>query len=403
MDGNKARGVQFVARPNPESAGDAGRGGGRGGPALTAEQQNSLERGGAIYTRVVLRVPRRRRTRHADARRGGGSTLAPSLAGSPRVNGHRDYVIKAVLHGLSGPIDGKTYPQVMVPMGSNKDQWIADVASYVRNSFGNTGAFVTLSRRRAGSRGHRRSKDAVDGRRARGVAAAPARADADLESHGQPRRAAGPAAERRGRLQLSSATPAGALSFHGLDDRRAAAGRHVVPDRAAGAVTLTEIQFTSSTVGGGRAGSPPVVDVPARLSGPGLDRRHDLERPGRRRPGHAGHDRHHVCAGQREVRADHTDGDRRRRAALVDAAAAALRGAEMIRKGIRHECLRRVYTNREIARLEVVSWRAPRRARAQTTTSNQVTSRIRWFCQRAGTRRDQCRNICCRRRIRWTA
>ena len=28
-------------------------------------------------------------------------------------------------------------------MGTNSDQWIADVATFIRNSFGNTGAFVT--------------------------------------------------------------------------------------------------------------------------------------------------------------------------------------------------------------------------------------------------------------------
>ena len=48
-----------------------------------------------------------------------------------------------MLHGLSGALDGKIYPQVMVAMGSNTDQWIADVGSYVRNSFGNLGGFVT--------------------------------------------------------------------------------------------------------------------------------------------------------------------------------------------------------------------------------------------------------------------
>ena len=52
-------------------------------------------------------------------------------------------MIKTLLHGLAGPMDGKIYPQVMVAMGSNKDQWIADVASYVRNSFGNAGTFAT--------------------------------------------------------------------------------------------------------------------------------------------------------------------------------------------------------------------------------------------------------------------
>ena len=33
--------------------------------------------------------------------------MAPSLAGSPRVQGHRDYMIKTLLHGLTGPIDGR--------------------------------------------------------------------------------------------------------------------------------------------------------------------------------------------------------------------------------------------------------------------------------------------------------
>ena len=30
----------------------------------------------------------------------------------------------------------------MVPMNTNDDEWIADVASYVRNSFGNHGGMV---------------------------------------------------------------------------------------------------------------------------------------------------------------------------------------------------------------------------------------------------------------------
>ena len=137
MTDNKSRGVQFVAdkiltAPPPRRAG------------MTPDQQNSLERGGTIYNEVCFAC-------HGPDGRGtptpggaAGATVAPSLAGSPRVNGHHDYVVKAVLHGLTGPIDGRSYPQVMVAMGTNKDQWIADVASYVRNSFGNSGTFVTV-------------------------------------------------------------------------------------------------------------------------------------------------------------------------------------------------------------------------------------------------------------------
>jgi hypothetical protein len=69
--------------------------------------------------------------------------MAPSLAGSPRVNGHRDYIVKALLKGLSGPLDGVSYSEVMVPMGANTDEWVAAVASYVRTSFGNAGGLVT--------------------------------------------------------------------------------------------------------------------------------------------------------------------------------------------------------------------------------------------------------------------
>ena len=54
-----------------------------------------------------------------------GTTMAPALAGSPRVNGHRDYIVKAVLHGLTGPVDNKTYTDVMMPMGNQNDEWVA--------------------------------------------------------------------------------------------------------------------------------------------------------------------------------------------------------------------------------------------------------------------------------------
>ena len=65
--------------------------------------------------------------------------------GSKIVLGHRDRVIRAVLHGVTGPIDGKTYQGQMIPMASNDDKWIAAVISYVRNSFGNSAACISPS------------------------------------------------------------------------------------------------------------------------------------------------------------------------------------------------------------------------------------------------------------------
>ena len=73
-------------------------------------------------------------------------------------------MIKAILHGLTGPIDGRAYPQVMPASGANRDEWVADVASFIRNGFGNAAGFVIarltspgFARRRA--TGRRRGRE----------------------------------------------------------------------------------------------------------------------------------------------------------------------------------------------------------------------------------------------------
>lgn len=74
-----------------------------------------------------------------------GTTMAPPLAKSATVTGHPDALTLVLLHGMSGPVNGKTYEAQMVPMGNNADEWIANVASYIRNSFQNRGSFVTAA------------------------------------------------------------------------------------------------------------------------------------------------------------------------------------------------------------------------------------------------------------------
>jgi mono/diheme cytochrome c family protein len=137
----KARGVKeigdLIVRPPA-----TGRGGGRGGAALAPEQQQLIDQGGRIFNELCFSC-------HGEDGRGrpqAGSAngmLAPPLAGSPRVNGHRDYIIKTLLKGMTGPLGDNSYSEVMVPMGTNNDDWIASVASYVRTSFGNSAGFVT--------------------------------------------------------------------------------------------------------------------------------------------------------------------------------------------------------------------------------------------------------------------
>jgi putative heme-binding domain-containing protein len=71
--------------------------------------------------------------------------MAPPLAGSSRVQGHPAFVINTLLHGLIGPIEGRSYQSLMAPMGSNDDAWIAAVASYIRNDFGNSASVITTA------------------------------------------------------------------------------------------------------------------------------------------------------------------------------------------------------------------------------------------------------------------
>jgi mono/diheme cytochrome c family protein len=111
---------------------------------LSTAQRRSLQRGQAVYKELCI-------TCHGPDAKGaamGGSTtgqlLGAPLAGAARVLGHREGIIKVLLHGLTGTLDGREYAGgIMVPMGMNTDEWIADVASFVRNAFGNSADMVT--------------------------------------------------------------------------------------------------------------------------------------------------------------------------------------------------------------------------------------------------------------------
>ena len=140
---NNARGVKVLGDMIVAPA--AGRGGGRGGPVLSPEQQQQIQQGGEVYGSLCFSCHNEDGRGRPLAGSTTGAMMAPALAGSPRVNGHRDYVIKTLLKGLTGPIGEARYSEGMVPMGTKTDAWIASVASYVRTSFGNVGGFVTAA------------------------------------------------------------------------------------------------------------------------------------------------------------------------------------------------------------------------------------------------------------------
>ncbi len=70
----------------------------------------------------------------------GAPGMNPPLAGVNIVTGEKPQVIKIILNGLSEPlvINGETYNNAMPSHSFLNDQQIADVLTYVRNTFGNT-------------------------------------------------------------------------------------------------------------------------------------------------------------------------------------------------------------------------------------------------------------------------
>ncbi len=74
---------------------------------------------------------------------GTDTTLAPPLKGSKRVLGDKTKLIKIALHGLAGPVDGVTYPGAMESLASHDDQYITEVLTYMRNSWGNSAQLIT--------------------------------------------------------------------------------------------------------------------------------------------------------------------------------------------------------------------------------------------------------------------
>ena len=109
---------------------------------LNTKEMALFEQGQNIYTSLCIGC------HGGDAKGmkipGGKMTMAPPLVGSARINDKNPRpFVEILLKGLTGPIDGKTYPGPMAAMGNNDDQWIAAISTYVRRSFGNTGEPVT--------------------------------------------------------------------------------------------------------------------------------------------------------------------------------------------------------------------------------------------------------------------
>ena len=99
----------------------------------------SVERGKKAYTERCLTC------HQADG--GGVQNMNPPLTKTKWVLGDKTQLIQIVLKGMTTgvEIDGDSYHNVMASHADLNDQQIADVLTYVRNSFGNKAKAVTVA------------------------------------------------------------------------------------------------------------------------------------------------------------------------------------------------------------------------------------------------------------------
>ena len=129
--------IQAAAAPAPAPAAPAAAG------AFVKASDDQMKRGAAVYARTCIAC-------HQPTGMG-LPPVFPPIANAPIVVGNPELPIKFILHGLMGPItvNGMTYNSMMPPVPGVSDAEIADVLTYVRQSFGNKGNPVTADQVKA--------------------------------------------------------------------------------------------------------------------------------------------------------------------------------------------------------------------------------------------------------------
>ncbi|HEY6976904.1 MAG TPA: cytochrome c [Chitinophagaceae bacterium] len=107
--------------------------------ARQSSLNSSIERGKKLYEQYCLTC------HQADG--GGVPKMNPPLINTSYVTGDKQKLVQWVLKGSteSVPIDGKYYSNNMPPQAYLKDEEIADILTYIRNSFGNKASAITAT------------------------------------------------------------------------------------------------------------------------------------------------------------------------------------------------------------------------------------------------------------------
>ena len=129
--------IQAAAAPAPAPAAPAAAG------AFVKASDDQMKRGAAVYARTCIAC-------HQPTGMG-LPPVFPPIANAPIVVGNPELPIKFILQGLMGPItvNGTTYNSMMPPVAGVTDADVADVLTYVRQSFGNKGNPVSADQVKA--------------------------------------------------------------------------------------------------------------------------------------------------------------------------------------------------------------------------------------------------------------
>ena len=129
--------IQAAAAPAPAPAAPAEAG------TFVKASDDQMKRGAAVYARTCIAC-------HQPTGMG-LPPVFPPIANAPIAVGNPELPIKFILQGLMGPItvNGTTYNSMMPPVPGVSDAEIADVLTYVRQSFGNQGNPVTADQVKA--------------------------------------------------------------------------------------------------------------------------------------------------------------------------------------------------------------------------------------------------------------
>jgi mono/diheme cytochrome c family protein len=93
--------------------------------AMAQPTRESMLEGATIFNSLCAAC-------HGPEGQGLPTKIAPPLISKFKLIENKDEVIKIMLHGLKGPVNGETFADQMPPMGTNSDEWIAAVLNYVR-------------------------------------------------------------------------------------------------------------------------------------------------------------------------------------------------------------------------------------------------------------------------------